>query len=147
MDGAALDYRIRMALAIDERNVRQAACPHCGQPLEHVTGFVKNGAAAYAVYFASCHVEPSREAAIDVVLGTWGTVPAIDDHLTFSCRLRAAGAMAEDAPLATSSDSTMLGHCLSRADALAHPLRQEFWAVIDLLAEADPTIKSCVYKT
>ena len=98
------------------------------------------------MYFASCHVEPPREAEIDVVLGTWGVSPAVDDHLTFSCRLRAAGAMAEDAPLATSSDSTLLGRCLSRADALAHPLRQEFWTVIDLVAEADPTIKGCVNK-
>ncbi len=112
-----------------------------------MTGFINDEGGAYAVYFAACHGHPEHEAQIDVVLGSWGVEPPVDDHLTFSCHLRSDSAMAADAALATTSDDPMLGERLSRAEALAHPRLPEFWAVVDFLAESDPTIHSTVYSS
>jgi len=83
-------------------------------------------------------------AQIDVVLGSWGAEPPIDDHVTFSCWQRAEGATAVDAPVATSGEP-LLGECLTREEALAHRKVAEFWAVVDLLTEFDPTVYEAVY--
>lgn len=134
-----------MALGIDDRTVRDKACDSCGEAFHHVTGFIKDSDGPYAVYFAACHGHPDKEAQIDVVLGSWGYDPPIQDHLTFSCRLRPEGASLADAPLASSSDSAMLGVRLSRQDALDHPRVSDFWEVIDLLAECDESINLSVH--
>ena len=136
-----------MAFSLHDRTVRKRSCPSCGQAFQHVTGFIDDAEGwAYAVYFAACHADPEDEAQIDVVLGTWGADPPIDDHVTFSCRLRADGAMAVDATVAMSADAPSLGHRLTRYEALRHPKAGEFWAVVDFLAEADPTIRDAVYR-
>ena len=134
-----------MSLRIDGRTVRDRTCTSCGEAFRHVTGFINDAAGPYAVYFAACHGHPDREAQIDVVLGSWGYDPPIQDHLTFSCRLRPDGASLGDAPLASSSDSGTLGRRLSREDALDHPRVGDFWTVIDLLAESDESINQTVY--
>jgi hypothetical protein len=136
-----------MQLAFDGRTVRTKSCSSCGEDFEHVTGYLKDQDGAYAVYFAACHGHPGHEAQIDVVLGTWGTDQPANDHVTFSCRLRPEGASADDATLATTSDSRALGERLTRADALRHPKVDDFWTVIDFLAASDPTIKESVYGT
>jgi hypothetical protein len=134
-----------MPLSFDGRTVRSQSCSSCGEAFQHITGYINDEGGSYAVYFAACHGHPEHEAQIDVVLGTWGVEPPIDDHLTFSCDLRPDSAMAADATLATTSDSSLLGKRLTRVEALAHPRLQEFWAVVDFLAESDPTINSSVY--
>jgi hypothetical protein len=65
-----------------------------------VTRFVEGPEGPHSAYFASCHDHDQRVAWIDVVLGTWGVEPPPEDHVTFSCGLRADGAMAVDAPVA-----------------------------------------------
>ena len=140
-------YHRAMAFSFHDRTVRTKTCPSCGQPFQHVTGFINDAEGwAYAVYFAACHADPEDEAQLDVVLGTWGADPPIDDHLTFSCRLRSDGAMAVDATVATRADAPSLGQRLTRDEALRHPRAGEFWAVVDFLAEADPTIHGTVYR-
>jgi hypothetical protein len=134
-----------MPLSFDERTVRVRSCEGCGAAFEHITGFIKDAGGAYAVYFAACHGHPGHEARIDVVFGSWGEDPPIDDHITFSCRLRPDGAMADDAPLATAGDSGLLGVRLTRPAALKHPRLAEFWSVVDFLAVSDPTIVETVY--
>jgi hypothetical protein len=136
-----------MPLSFQERTVRNKSCASCGEDFQHVTGFINDEGGACAVYFAACHGHPEHEAQIDVVLGSWGVEPPVDDHVTFSCRLRSDSAMASDATLATTSDDPMLGERLSRAEALAHPRIQEFWAVVDFLALSDPTINGSVYSS
>ena len=133
-----------MQLAFDDRTVRITTCSSCGLNFEHVTGFLNNHDGAYAVYFAACHGHPGHEAQIDVVLGTWAADEPGGDHVTFSCRLRPEGASLDDAPLATTSDSTLLGDRLTRVEALRHPMVGNFWTVIDFLATSDPTIEHSV---
>jgi hypothetical protein len=52
---------------------------------------------------------------LDVILGTSGVDPPAQDHVTFSCELRAIGAMAIDAPATLSHASDLLGVVLTRA--------------------------------
>jgi hypothetical protein len=134
-----------MPLSFDGRTVRSQSCSSCGEAFQHVTGYINDEGGAYAVYFAACHGHPEHEAQIDVVLGSWGVEPPVHDFLTFSCRLQSDSAMAADAALATTSDDPILGQRLSRAEALEHPKLQEFWGVVDFLAESDPTVNSSVY--
>ena len=136
-----------MSLSFEERTVRNKWCASCGEDFQHVTGFINDDGGACAIHFAACHGHPEHEAQIEVVLGSWGVEPLVDDHVTFSCRLRSDSAMVSDAALVTTSDDPMLGERLSRADALAHPRIQEFWAVVDFLAESDPTINRSVYSS
>ena len=143
---AARPYDRKVHLSIQERTVRNKRCESCGDDFQHVTGFINDEGGAYAVYFAACHAHPEHEAQIDIVLGSWGVEPPIDDHLTFSCRLRPDRAMAVDATLATLSDDPLLGRRLSREQALAHPKVSDFWMVVDFLAASDPTIHNAVYE-
>ena len=136
-----------MAFSFDDRTVRDRTCSSCGAAFRHVTGTIDHDGSAYAVYFAACHGEPEGEAQIDVVPGTWGADPPVDDHVTFSCRLRSDGAMAVDATVATAADDRLLGRRLTRDDALADLRVAEFWAVIDFLAGSDPTVHDAVYGT
>ena len=100
------------AASFNGRTVRNQSCLSCGETFQHVTGYINDEGGDYAVYFAACHGHPEHEAQIDVVLGSWGVEPPIDEHLTFSCRLRPDGATAADATLATTSDSPLLGERL-----------------------------------
>lgn len=134
-----------MSFVIDDRTVRRRSCRSCGEAFEHVTGYVNEGSTPVAVYFAACHGHPEHEAQIDVVLGTWGVEPPAEDHVTLSCRLRADGAMAVDASVATTSDATLLGRRLTRTEALAHARIGEFWAIVDVLAASDPVIERSVH--
>jgi hypothetical protein len=131
--------------SVDDRTVRDKRCDECGDMYRHVTGFIKDDGGAYAPYFAACHGHPEHEAQIDVVLGTCGVEGPVDDHVTFSCRLRPESAMAVDATIAVDTDDPLLGKRLSRAEALAHPSIDAFWAVVDFLGASDPTIHDAVY--
>jgi hypothetical protein len=80
-----------------------------------------------------------------VTLGTWGVDPPAQDRVTFACELRLIGAMALDAPVSLNGTPQILGTRLTREQALAHPRRDLFWAVVDAISEQDPLILSTVY--
>lgn len=136
-----------MALFISQRKEHPRRCSGCGSEFPHITGFVLDELGPRAVYFASCHTHVDGAARLDVVLGTWGSDPPADDHVTFSCELRSTGAMVLDAPQTLSGIRPALGTVLSRSDALAHPLVEEFWAVVDLVASEDPAVIIAVNAT
>jgi hypothetical protein len=136
-----------MALFISQRKEHLRPCADCGSEFPHVTGFVLDELGPRAVYFASGHTHGERAARLDVVFGTWGSDPPADDHVTFSCELRSTGAMVLDAPQTLSGIRPALGTVLSRSDALTHPLVDEFWAVVDLIASEDPGVISAVAET
>lgn len=134
-----------MGLWISQRKEHLRPCSDCGVEFAHVTGFVLGADGPRAVFFASCHGHGEGAARIDVILGTWGSDPPAGDHVTFWCELRPTGAMALDAPLTTSRVTPVMGTALSRAEALAHPLVEEFWAVVDLIATEDPAVICAVH--
>lgn len=133
-----------MALEIGDRTVRREVCPTCGAGFEHVTGFVTRDGVAHAAYYAACHGSPEHVAQIDVILGRWGDAATPTDRSHFACILRADGAMAVDAPLAVAPETDWLGPRLTREQALVHGLVAEFWAVVDLIAVADPSVGAAV---
>ena len=135
-----------MTLAIDERTVRRRTCEHCGSNYEHVTGFVSADGDAHAAYFAACHGHPEHEAQIDVIVGPWGEGSEPEGRAHFSCFLRPDGAMAVDAPVAITVDAPLVGLRLTREAALSHELLPRFWEVVDLLTEADPSVRDSVYQ-
>ena len=136
-----------MALFISQRKEQLRPCSGCGSEFPHVTGFVLDELGPRAVYFASGHTHADGGARLDVVLGTWGSDPPADDHVTFSCELRSTGAMVLDAPQTLSGIRPALGAVLSRSEALVHPLVDEFWTVVDLVASEDPAVISAVHET
>jgi hypothetical protein len=137
--GGGLRHYVGMTLSIGERTVDKQTCDECGRPYDHVTGFVYDDGDAHSIYYASCHGHPEHEAWIDVVLGTWWA-DDVDDHVTFSCRLRAQGATAVDASVAVKGEAEFFGKKLSRDEALGHPLVDSFWSVVDLLAAEDDSV-------
>jgi hypothetical protein len=133
---------------LGERQVRQYECSCCAEPVERVWNFVLRGDDAHAVYFANCyhHRDQSHEVWIDVILGTWGG-DAVDDHVTFGCRVGPVADRPE--PAATlvqagldGSDVRIHGVLLSREDGLEHPRLPEFWAVVDFVLANDPAVNS-----
>ena len=134
-----------VTLRIDERTENTRPCLDCGLEFPHITGFVAGARGAHAVYFASTHTHSAGTVRIDVTLGTWGTDPPADDHVTFSCELRANGARAMDGPVSLSDCPPILGRILSRDEALAHPRVDDFWAVVDAVGDQDPAVHEEVY--
>jgi hypothetical protein len=53
--------------------------------------------------------------------------------------------MAVDATIAVDTDDPLLGKRLTRPEALRHANVEAFWAVVDFLGAADPTIHDAVY--
>jgi hypothetical protein len=132
-------------LRVDERTENVRPCLDCGGSFPHITGFVSGADGPAAVYFASTHTHAGHAARIDVTLGTWGAEPPRDDLVTFSCELRVEGARAVDAPATLSDAPPILGSMLTREQALAHPLVEDFWAVVDTVGEQDPAVHEEVY--
>jgi hypothetical protein len=139
-----------VTLAIDfaNRRVHTQACSCCGAAIERSSSLVQRDGTAYAVYFASCYAH-GNEAFLDVVLGTWGR-PDASDHVTFGCRIGAVdGASEPPCSLVTGGelavDDALFGAKLTRDDALQHPRLPDFWAVVDFVLEADPTVRARIY--
>ena len=134
-----------MDLRLVERTENSRSCLDCGLVFPHITGYVSGPDGPVAVYFASTHTHAGHAARIDVTLGTWGVDPPADDHLTFSCEVCVAGAHALDAPVSLTEAPPILGRMLTPEEALAHPLVEDFWAVVDAIGEQDPAVHEEVY--
>ena len=143
--GPGQEHTGAVDLRVDERTENARPCLDCGLSFPHITGYVYGADGPMAVYFASTHTHADHAARIDVTLGTWGVDPPAEDHVTFSCELRVAGARAVDAPASLSDAPPVLGRMLTREEALAHPLLDEFWAVVDTVGEQDPLVHEEVY--
>ncbi len=126
---------------IGERDVVERTCGGCGRTYDRVRGYVYRDGDAHAVYFAECHGHPAHEVWIDVILGSWGE-DDYADHVTFACRVSAAGASAVDAPAATSGRSPMFGLKLGREAALVHRALPLFWDVVDLVVLSDESVRA-----
>jgi hypothetical protein len=126
-----------------EPQVVDSVCDHCGEPFSRVTGFLLRDGDAYVIFFASCYHHDGHEVWIDVVFSSdWG---GDDIRTTFGCRVgqiegqeEPAATMVEAA--AAWDDAAMFGRRLNREEGLAHPLRDEFWAVVDHVLVNDPTV-------
>ena len=132
--------RRRPKLDTSDHTVETKYCPECETHYVRVTGFVHepDDGPTVASYYAVCHGHPEHEVALDLTLGTWGT-DDVSDHETYSCLLRAQGAMAVDPFVTLSYPSEedvpeWLGRRMSREEALASPRIRTVWALVDALS-------------
>ncbi len=136
-----LRRRKQPPLDTQDYTVETQHCEDCDSHFVRVTGYVhERDGATLAAYYAVCHGHPEHEVALDLILGTWGDDGASGDHETFSCLLRSSGVMAVD-PFVTLSFNrgeeipALLGHPMSREDALRSPRINTVWAIVDTLAQ------------
>jgi hypothetical protein len=117
-----------------------------------VWNWVRRDGALEAVCFANCyhHTDQPHDAWVDVILGSWGT-DAIDDHVTFGCRVGPV----ENSPKPSGTlvqacldgwSSPIHGTVLSREQGLAHPQLPRFWEVVDFVLANDPTVNAHIYQ-
>lgn len=139
------------ALSFDpDRQVLTRVCDCCGGVREVVTGLVYRNELPHAVYFASCYPD-QRECWIDIIIGTQWEEEGPADHVTFGCRVGAVegsaspGCSLVQAAQALEEPSDLLGTCLDRDGALAHPWLNDFWDVVDFVLIEDPTVSEFMH--
>jgi hypothetical protein len=126
-------------------------CSDCGQTCMTVWGFIRRDGTAHAVYYAGLmtgHLQPSVR--LTISLGAWGST----NEEGQDARLR-TWLFIESRPTADSYEmmvrepqesryfnKTILGKPMPRAEAIASPSLQEFFAVADFVAFNDPAVKS-----
>lgn len=126
----------------------ETSCDCCGAVSTRLSVFVADDERSRAAALAYCsppHGDQPSEIWIDVVLGTWGSGDA-SDHVTFGCRYGPIEGQQTDACTVTDAarfaneGGTILGHRLTREEALSHPWLAEFWGVVDLVLTQVPQI-------
>jgi hypothetical protein len=122
-------------------------CSHCGEKSKTVWGWVSKDSTAYAVYFANLmtgHQEAS--ARLTISIGGWGEEDNLAKRKWIYIEARPIPAsyemMVREPEESLYNGKPILGAALSRSEALASPLIQEFFAVADYIAFNDPAVKS-----
>jgi hypothetical protein len=126
----------------------ETSCDCCGALGTRLSVFVADDEGAQAAALAYCyppHGDQPSEIWIDVVLGTWSSGDA-SDHVTFGCRYgpidgkQANTCILTDAARFADEGDAILGHRLTREEALSHPWLADFWGVVDLVLTQVPEI-------
>lgn len=122
-------------------------CPHCGEESKTVWGWVSKDNAAHAVYYANLmtgHQEAS--ARLTISIGGWGEPDDLQTRQWIYIEARPISPsyemMVRDPEESLYHGKSILGTPLSRAQALASPMIEEFFAVADYIAFNDPAISS-----
>jgi hypothetical protein len=117
-------------------------CIDCDAMTRSVWGYVSNALGARAVYFirwTDGHLE--RGAQLAVSIGSWGegSDPTERRCIGFECRMGAdrPGFMIADAADLPWGHEAGLGAKLTRVEALADPLSQEAFLILDALVDQD----------
>jgi hypothetical protein len=126
-------------------------CPDCGKKQMSVWGFVCRNSVAHAIYYAGLMTGHDHTSVrLTVSIGGWG-VENVDEqnvearHWIFM-EARPKGdryeIMIREPEESYYFNKPILGKPLARAEALANPLLDEFFAVADFVAFNDPAVKS-----
>jgi hypothetical protein len=117
-------------------------CSDCERSTRSVWGYVSSGErarAAYLMRWTDGHLE--RGAQLVISIGAWGEQAKAADRICFAVECRMGvdrpGFMLVDAAQVAWAQQESLGVKLSRADALAHPTRDEVFAILDRLVDVD----------
>ena len=123
----------------------EVTCPDCGEKHDGVTGYVLNGGAAFAVYFADWYPH-ENEAWVEVILGSFAE-PDYADDVTMGCRYGYVDGQAEPAASLFTPTRTgaIFGRILDRAEAMKSPRIGDFWALTDWLVVNDKLLHETVY--
>ena len=122
-------------------------CSHCGEESKTVWGWVSKDNSAHAVYFANLmtgHQEMS--ARLTISIGGWGEEDNLAKRKWVYIEARPVHPsyemMVREPEESLYNEKSILGLPLTRSDALACPLMQEFFAVADYIAFNDPAVRS-----
>lgn len=143
MASAAPEFELEFA----EPNIGEP-CPCCGGLTVTATGFVSVNEGAYAVYsIAYANTHPEHELALLVSVGDWSEGADPGARQSFYCRLRPdvdSGSYQlglSDAGDSRWAEAAIFGQKLTRADALAHPLKATVLALTDAIGDRDPRVR------
>jgi hypothetical protein len=127
--------------------IKSFECPHCGEESKTVWGWVSKDSVAHAVYFANLmtgHHETSARLTISV--GGWGDENDLSKRKWIYIEARPIPTsyemMVREPAESLYIGESILGTSLTRSEALASPLVQEFFAVADYIAFNDPAVRS-----
>jgi hypothetical protein len=133
-------------LTIEFEKPRTSSCDCCGGTTTHLTRFVYRDGDAYAVYraaFADNH--PDRSVSMVVSLGEWEDDSEAARRIAISLDVRSGAenyqVMVVDGSESSFASTPLLGRCLSRSEALAHPWLQEVFHITDHVLEEDVLVK------
>jgi hypothetical protein len=124
-------------------------CADCGQTTCTVWGYVRTDGDPRAVYYVRwTEAHPERGAQFMLSIGRWGDgTSSADRHCVgLECRIDQNGPsfMVVDSAALLWGDADLLGAKLTRVAAMADPIAQEAFSMVDRLIEADSRIKAFI---
>lgn len=127
--------------------VANSTCSCCGEPYKSVVGFIKRDNDAYAVYFATLQTGHSDIAVgLTVSIGNWWNDTALDErhwiYLTVEPSPEIFNMRIEEPDCSSHFNFRPLGIALTREEALASSLKEEFFAIADYIIIEDPAVNS-----
>jgi hypothetical protein len=127
--------------------VSNKICHCCGEQYKSVVGFIKQDNDAYAAYFATLQTgHPDITVGLTVSIGKWWDDTALDERHWIYLTVRPSPEnfnMRIDEPNCSPHlNFKPLGIALTREEALASSLREDFFAVADYIVAEDPAVNS-----
>ena len=127
--------------------VSNKTCQCCGEQYKSVVGFIKQDSDAYAVYFATLQTGHSDiTVGLTVSIGKWWDDTALHErhwiYLTARPSPENFNMRIEEPNCSPNVDFKPLGIALTREEALASRLREDFFAVADYIVAEDPAVNS-----
>ena len=127
--------------------VANKTCSCCGEQYKSVVGFIKRDDDAYAVYFATLQTGHSDIAVgLTVSIGKWWDDTALNErhwiYLTVKPSPESFNMRIEEPSSSSHSSFAPLGIALTREEALASTMKDEFFAVADYIVVEDPAVNS-----
>ena len=140
-----------MKLTLDpEPIVKKKRCPNCQAKYTDIRDLVYRDGSAYAIALIECHQHDSEpEIFFTIIFGSWGDDSDYAKNQTIGCRC--GRVIGQDGPACSLMDvsddytESIFGKKLSRSEALATPLVEEFWQVVDYLLENDVAIHAFLH--
>jgi hypothetical protein len=122
-------------------------CSHCGEESKTVWGWVSKEGVAHAVYFVNLMTgHQDASARFTISIGGWGDEDNLAKRRWVYIEARpnptSYQMMVREPEESLYNGKPILGASMARAEALASPLIQEFFAVADYIAFNDPAVKS-----
>lgn len=127
--------------------VANKTCQCCGEQYKSVVGFIKQNNDAYAVYFATLQTgHPAITVGLTVSIGKWWDDTALDErhwiYLTVRPSPENFNMRIEEPNCSPHLNFKSLGIALTREEALASSMREDFFAVADYIVAEDPAVNS-----
>jgi hypothetical protein len=131
--------------------IKTFACPDCGEKSMTVWGSISKNDTAHAVYYAGLMTGHSQDSVrLTVSIGGWGLANPDEENVEQRRWLFIEARptsdryemMVREPEESFYFDKPLLGNPMSRTEALASPLLEEFFAVADFIAFHDPAVKS-----